>query len=475
MNRLTLLEAKKGLEEKKFTPKELVQSCIARIRKVEEKIKAFITLSFDKALKEAEKAEELILSDPLVFQQKPLLGIPVSVKDIFCTKGILTTAGSNILKNFVPPYDATVVSRLKKAGAIILGKTNLDAFAHGSSTEASDFFPTRNPWDLSRVPGGSSGGSAASVIADEVIFSVGTETAGSIRQPAAWCGIVGAKPTYGRVSRWGVIAMASSLDSPGPMTKTVADSAFVLNIIAGKDELDATSSPLPVPDYLKDINQGVEGVKIGISERYFAGVDKEVKDAVEKAIRKLEELGAKIEEISLFDPQYAIAVYTILQRSEVSSNLARYDGIRFGYPRRFFGEEAKRRIMLGTYTLSAGYYDKYYLKAQKVRTLICQDFQKAFRKVDVIVAPTSPTVALPLGASKDSPMFGELQDVLVEPSTIAGLPGISLPCGFSKEGLPIGMQIIGPQFSESLLFRVGYAYEQATEWHRLKPKIVISG
>lgn len=459
------------MAEKKFTPEELVRSCIARIEEVEGKIKAFITLSLEDALRRAKRAGELIASDPSVFQQKPLLGIPVSIKDIFCTKGLLTTAGSNILKNFVPPYDATVVSRLKEAGAIIIGKTNLDAFAHGSSTEASDFFPTRNPWNRERVPGGSSGGSAASVIADEVIFSVGTETAGSIRQPAAWCGIVGTKPTYGRVSRWGVIAMASSLDSPGPMTKTVADSAFVLNILAGCDKFDATTSPLPVPNYLAEIKKGIKGIKIGVSERYFLGVDREVKNAVEKGIEKMEELGAEIEEISLFDPRYAISVYTILQRAEVSSNLARYDGIRFGYPRCFFGEEAKRRIMLGTYTLSAGYYEKYYLKAQRVRTLICRDFQKAFAKVDVIVAPTSPTVALPLGISKKSPMFGELQDVLVEPSTIAGLPGISIPCGFSKEGLPIGMQIIGPQFSESLLFQVAYTYEQATRWHKRKPKI----
>ena len=471
INKLTAAEAREGLKKKKFTSKELVRACFNRIKKVDEEIKAFITLCEKEALDEARQADELIFTQPLVLKQKPLLGIPVSVKDLFCTKGILTTAASNILKNFIPPYDATVVKRLKDAGAIILGKTNLDAFAHGSSTETSDFFTTRNPWNTKFLPGGSSGGSAASVIADECILSVGTETAGSIRQPAAWCGVVGVKPTYGRVSRYGVIAMASSLDSPGPITKTVEDAALVLNVLAGKDPLDATTSDREVPNYLKGLQKGIKGVRIGISDRYFVDVEKEVIAAVKKAISILEELGGKVYKTSLFDPKYAISVYTILQRSEVSSNLARYDGIRFGFPRRFFGEEAKRRIMLGTYALSAGYYDKYYLKAQKVRTVICRDFEKAFNKVDVIVGPTSPSTALPVGASEESSMFGELQDVLVEPSSIAGLAGLNVPCGFSKKGLPIGMQIIGPQFSEELILRVGYAYEQVTGWHKRKPEI----
>lgn len=459
------------MRKKKFTSRELVRACLDRIKKIDKEIKAFITLCEKEALVEAERADELISSHLSIFRQKPLLGIPVSVKDIFCTKGVLTTAASNILKNFIPPYDATVVKRLKDAGAIILGKTNLDAFAHGSSTEASDFFTTKNPWNTKFLPGGSSGGSAASVIADECIFSVGTETAGSIRQPAAWCGIVGVKPTYGRVSRYGVIAMASSLDSPGPMTKTVEDAALVLNVLAGKDLLDATTSGRNPPDYHKNLKKGVKGIRIGVAGTYFKGVQNEVVGAVEKAIKYVAELGGKVCNVSLLDPKYAISVYTVLQRSEVSSNLARYDGIRFGFSRRAFGEEAKRRIMLGSYTLSAGYYDKYYLKAQKVRTVICQDFSKAFGKVDVIIAPTSPSTALPAGSSKKNPMFGEVQDVLAEPSAIAGLPGLNVPCGFSKKGLPIGMQIIGPQFSEELLFRVGYAYEQATEWHKARPKI----
>jgi aspartyl-tRNA(Asn)/glutamyl-tRNA(Gln) amidotransferase subunit A len=472
LNQLAITEACEGLKRKQFSAKELTTACLAQIEKFDGCIKAFITVTKEEALRAASRADKLIQAGVEILRTKPLLGIPVSVKDLFCTKGVLTTAGSNILKNYIPVYDATVVGNLKDAGAIILGKTNLDAFAHGSSTEASDFFTTRNPWNINFLPGGSSGGSAASVIADEAIFSVGTETAGSIRQPASWCGIVGAKPTYGRVSRYGVIAMASSLDSPGPMTKTVEDAALVLNILAGQDFFDATTSPQLVPDYLKQLKKGVAGIKIGVAREYFsAGVDKEVAAKVKKAVGVLGSLGAKIENISLFDPQYAIAVYTILQRAEVSSNLARYDGIRFGFPRKVFGEEAKRRIMLGTYTLSAGYYDKYYLKAQKVRTVICQDFRRAFRQVDVIIGPTSPSTALPVGASKDGPMFGEIQDVLVEPSTIAGLPGLNVPCGFSAQGLPIGMQIIGPQFSEGLLFKVGYTYEEATKWHKKKPSL----
>ena len=354
LNELTITQAQEGLKKKKFSSQELVKACLKRIKKVDPKIKAFITVCEKEALDQAKKADEFIDS-------KPLLGIPVAIKDNFCTKEIKSTAASRVLENYIPVFDATVVKRLKKAGAIIIGKTNMDAWAHGSSTEASDFFTTHNPWDLNRLPGGSSGGSAAAVIADEIIFGIGSETAGSIRQPAAWCGIVGFKPTYGRVSRYGLIAMASSTDSPGLLTKTVKDSALVLQILAGKDELDATTSSEKVPHYLKNIKKGIKRLKIGVPREYFVpGMEKEVAQRVKEAIKVLGKLGAKIREITLLDPKYSVAVYTILQRSEVSSNLARYDGIRYGRERTKFGEEAKRRIMLGTYTLSAGYYEAYY-------------------------------------------------------------------------------------------------------------------
>lgn len=471
LNQLTIKEARSGLIAKKFSSRELTEACLSRIKKLETSLNAFITVCDKEAKEAAEKADKILSQQPTATSGQPLLGIPIAIKDNFCTKGIKTTAASNVLANFVPPYDATVVERLKNAGVIILGKTNMDAWAHGSSTETSDFFTTRNPWNLNRLPGGSSGGSAASIVADETIGSIGSETAGSIRQPSAWCGTVGLKPTYGRVSRYGLIAMASSLDCPGPITKTVEDAAIILKTIAGNDPYDATTSLKPIPDYLEGIKDGVNGIRIGIPEEYFSVAEKEVGEKVLEAIKILEKLGAKTEKISLFDPKYAIAVYTILQRSEVSSNLARYDGIRFGFGREKFGEEARRRIMLGTYYLSAGYYEAYYLKAQKVRTIICQNFEKAFKNVDIIIGPTSPSTALPLGASKDHSMFGEVADVLVEPSTIAGLPGLNLPCGFSKEGLPISMQIIGPQFSEELLLQTGFAYEEATQWYKIKPKL----
>ena len=474
LNTFSIAQAKQRLKGKKFSSVELTKACLEQIKKHDKKINAFITVCEDSALHEAKKADKLISNLTIQqFNNYPLLGIPISVKDNFCTKNIRTTASSKVLDNFIPPYDATVVNKLKNAGAIIIGKTNMDAWAHGSSTETSDYGATRNPWNTDFLPGGSSGGAAASVAADEVIAGIGSETAGSIRQPASWCGVVGLKPTYGRASRYGLIAMASSLDSPGPITKIVEDSAMILQVLAGKDNLDATTSYKSVPNYLKNLNKSIKGIKIGVSEDYFEGVDQEVKDKVQGAIKTLEKLGAKVKNIKLFPPKYAIAVYTILQRSEVSSNLARYDGIRYGNDRSYFGDEAKRRIMLGTYTLSAGYYDQYYNKAQKVRTLIIQDFEKAFNPstggVDVIIGPTSPSTALPLGSSKNHPMFGEMADVLVEPSSIAGLPGISVPCGFSKQGLPIGMQIIGPQFSEALILNVAYKYEQETEWHKQKP------
>lgn len=464
LNELTITQALKGLKKRQFSSLELTKACLNQISQKDQKVKAFLTVTEKLALEEAEKVDQL--------ENKPTLGgIPFSIKDVFLTKGIKTTAASKVLENFIPPYDATVVKRLKKAGAIIIGKTNLDSFCHGSSTETSDFFTTKNPYNLKRLPGGSSGGSTASVVADMTIGSVGTETAGSIRQPAAWCGVVGLKPTYGRVSRQGVIAMASSLDSPGPITKTVADAALVLQVLAGKDELDATTSPRLIPNYSVFLKKGVKNLKIGVPRQYFLNeAEKGVNETVRKAINVLEKLGAKLIEITLLDPHLAVAVYTILQRSEVSSNLARYDGIRFGNGRWAFNEENKKRIMLGTYALSAGYYDAYYLQAERIRTLIVGDFKRIFQKIDLIVAPTSPSTALPLGSSQKDPMFGEVQDILVEPSTIAGLPGLNIPCGFLNN-LPVGMQIIGPQFSEELLFQIGYAYEQATEWHKIKPKL----
>lgn len=473
LNELTLKEAKEGFIKREFLSVELTKACLAHIKKLEPKINAFITVCEKEAIEEAKKADKQFnnLSIEQSNNNYPLLGIPISIKDNFCTNGIRTTASSKVLDNFVPPYDATVIKKLKEAGAVIVGKTNMDAWAHGSSTETSDYGTTKNPWNTKFLPGGSSGGSAVSVAVDEVIASIGSETAGSIRQPASWCGVVGLKPTYGRVSRYGLIAMVSSLDSPGPITKTVEDSALILQVLAGKDYFDATTSPKDVPNYPKSLNKSIRGIKIGISDDYFEGVEAQVKNKIHDAIKVLEKLGAEVKKIKLFPPKYAISVYTILQRSEVSSNLARYDGVRYGYGRNKFGEEAKRRIMLGTYTLSAGYYDQYYNKAQKTRTIIVEDFKKAFSLVDIIVGPTSPSTALPVGSSKDHPMFGEMADVLVEPSTIAGLPGISVPCGFSKESLPIGMQIIGQQFSEDLILNVAYKYEQETGWHKIKPKL----
>ncbi|MDP2860594.1 MAG: Asp-tRNA(Asn)/Glu-tRNA(Gln) amidotransferase subunit GatA [bacterium] len=471
LNELTIKEAQEGLRKKDFSSTELLQACLQRIKEVDGRLNAFITVCEKEALKEAEKTDGVIARNPNAFNLQPLLGIPIAAKDNFCVKGVRTTAGSKILENYFPPYDATVIARLKKAGAIILGKTNMDAWAHGSSTETSQFFTTKNPWNTDFLPGGSSGGSAAAIAADETIGAIGSETAGSIRQPAAWCGVVGFKPTYGRVSRYGLIAMASSLDSPGPMTKTIEDAALILSVLSGNDKMDATTSSCPGYEYPKISGKNISGLKIGVPREYFfKEMDKKTANVVFKAIEILKKKGARLKEITMFDPKYAIAVYTILQRSEVSSNLARYDGIRYGKNRSFFGEEAKRRIMLGTHTLSAGYYDAYYLKAQKVRNLICRDFERVFKDVDILVAPTSPNTALKIGASINDPLFGELQDVLVEPSTLAGLPGVNLPCGFI-DGLPVGMQIIGPQFREDMLFEAGFAYEQEAQWYKMKPPL----
>lgn len=390
----------------------------------------------------------------------------VAIKDNFCTKGILTTASSKILSNFVPPYDATVVAKIKASGQKIMGKTNMDAFAHGSSTETSDFGVTKNPWDVTRVAGGSSGGSAAAVATEMCDWALGSETAGSIRGPAAWCGVVGLKPTYGRVSRYGLIAMCSSTDSPGPLALTVAKVRDSYNLIKGVDPKDATTAE----GESKGL-KGLKSLKIGLPKQYFlADAQKGINETILNAAKVLEKLGATLIEVETMDPKYAIAVYTVIQRSEVSSNLARMDGIRFGLGRETFNEENARRIMLGTYTLQAGYYDEYYKKAQQIRTLIINDFKKMFDKVDLLLAPTMPSVAPKIGVTKGQAMYGELADVLTEPSAMAGLPAISIPGGF-LEGLPVGMQLIGPMWSEDLILDIAEEFEKNTDWHKEKPKL----
>ncbi len=459
LNELTLKEAITGLKTRTFTSTDLVSACFDQIELHNESINAYLTLTKESALKQASEADRMISEKgEKAFDEKPLLGVPYACKDNFNVEGVEMTAASNILKGYISPYESTVTSKIKKAGAILLGKTNMDAFAHGSSGETSDFGPTKNPWNLDKVPGGSSSGSAAAVASDMCVFAIGSETAGSIRGPAAWTGIVGLKPTYGRVSRYGVVAMASSTDSPGPLTKTVEDAAIVLEIIAGKDALDATSSPLDIEQYsaYAKVND-LKGLRIGKPASYFSlDLEPGVRDHAEKSLDVLKSLGAEIIEMDLLDPKYSIAVYTILQRSEVSSNLARFDGIRYGHDRDAFGTEARKRMMLGAYALSAGYYDAYYSKAQKVRTLIVDDFNEAFKEVDLIFGPTMPCVALDLGESERSSMFGEMMDVLAEPSSIAGLPGISINSGFSNK-MPVGVQLIGPQFSEGQIIKAASA------------------
>jgi len=449
LNKLTLTQALTGLKKKEFSSPELVQACLNEIEKEDSKIHAFLHIN-PNALSQAQKADINL----------PLGGVPIAVKDNFLTMGLPTTAASKVLQGYLPHYESTVTRTLKSAGAIIIGKTNMDAWAHGSSTETSDYGPTLNPHNTDYLPGGSSGGSAAAVAAHMCIAAIGSETAGSIRLPAAWCGVVGFKPSYGRVSRYGVIAMASSTDSPGPLTKSVADSALLTQIIAGHDPYDATTSPLPTPDYHRHLQQPLKHLKIGLPKEYLEVMQPQSRDLVLQAVKKMASLGHTIEETSLIHPKYSIGVYTIIQRSEVSSNLARYDGIRYGLDRSHFSDEAKRRIMLGTYALSSGYYDQYYTRAQKVRTLIIQDFHSSFQKYDLLIDPASPGPALKLGAAANDPMFGEMQDILVEPSSIAGLTGISLSCG-QINGLPVSFGLIGPQFSESLVLQAAHAYESA--------------
>ncbi|MBI2195798.1 MAG: Asp-tRNA(Asn)/Glu-tRNA(Gln) amidotransferase subunit GatA [Candidatus Levybacteria bacterium] len=466
LNQLTIAEALEGLRGKKFSSVDIAKACLEQIRKHNEDINAFITVDEKGALEQAESADKQRANG----EELPFLGIPIALKDIFLTKGLKTTAASKVLENYIPQYDATVVAKLKDAGAIIIGKINCDAWAHGSSGENSDFGPTKNPWSKEHVPGGSSSGSAAALAADMCLASTGTDTGGSIRLPASFNNLVGLKPTYGRVSRYGIIAMASSLDSIGHFTKTVEDSALLLSVTAGSDPHDATTPDKTVSNYSK-IENGVKGLKIGVPKEYFAsGLDSEIKEKTEAVIKKLEELGAEVVDISLPNTQYAIAAYYIIMSSEVSSNLARYDGIRFGNDRSFFGDEAKRRIMFGTFTLSAGYYDAYYKKAMQVRTLIKQDFEKAFEKVDAIISPVSPTAPWKLGEKVNDPLKMYLSDIFTVTANLAGIPSLAVPAGFSN-GLPIGIQIMGTQFSEEKLFQVGYAFEQATEYYKHTPKL----
>lgn len=469
LNELTITEAREGLKNKKFSSSELTRACLEQIEKHDAKINAFITVCKKQAIEQAKEADKLLSNGAMEqWSNLPLLGIPIALKDLYSTKDIKTTAGSKVLKDYSPVYDATVVKKLKDAGAVIIGKTNLDAWAHGSSGENSDFGPTKNPWNQEYVPGGSSSGSAAALAADMCLAATGTDTGGSIRLPASFCNLVGLKPTYGRVSRYGIIAMASSLDSIGHLAKTVEDSAFLLNITAGNDVFDATTPKKPVPDYQKGLQKGIKELKIGIPKEYLqTGLDEKVKENFEDTKRILSRLGANLIEVSLPHTEYAIACYYIIQPAEVSSNLERYDGIRFGNDRSFFTDEAKRRIMLGTFTLSAGYYEAYYKKAMQVRTLIKKDFEDAFVKVDALIAPVSPTPSWKLGEKVNEPLKMYLSDIFTVTANLAGIPALAVPSGFIN-GLPVGIQILGPQFSEEKLFRIGYVYEQATEWHKRK-------
>ncbi len=450
---LTLAQYLAGVKTAEFLPAEVTKNIQTEISRVNPDLNIFVTEN-QAAASESEQGAD-----------KALSGAPIAVKDNICTKGLRTTASSTVLDTFVPTYDATIMTKLKAAGMNIIGKTNLDAWAHGSSTETSQYGRTLNPRNPEHLPGGSSGGSAAAVAADTCIAAIGTETAGSIRQPAAWCGVVGFKPSYGRVSRYGVIAMASSTDSPGPITKTVEDAAILLNLMAGHDPYDDTTSTQEVPDYTKALNQSIKGLRVGLLYQDIQGLEV-VNPHIQAAAQVLESLGAVVTPVSALDPHYAISVYTVVQRGEVSSNLARFDGIRYGNDRSFFGDEAKRRIMLGTYTLSKGYADQYYTTAQKVRTAFIEDFARLFKDYDVLISATSPSFAKKIGATEDSAMFGELEDMLLEPSSITGLPGISVPCFHDKAtNLFLGLNIMAPMWREDQVIKVADAYEKATDWN----------
>jgi len=481
LHQLTIHELQELLSRKETSALEITQAIFARIHAVDDQVRAFITLTEEEALANAREIDKQ-------GEYGRIAGIPLGVKDIFCTRGVKTTCASRILENFVPTYDSTAAGRLFAEKGILAGKLNMDEFAMGSSTEQSAFFSTCNPWNLSRVPGGSSGGSAAAVAADEVPFALGTDTGGSIRQPASFCGVVGLKPTYGRVSRWGVIAYASSLDQVGTFAKDVRDCALVMNIISGKDPLDSTSVDLPVPDYSASLDGNVKGMKIAYPREYFQpGIDSHVQDAIKKALLKYEEMGAVVDEVSLPHSEYALPAYYLVATAEASANLARYDGVRYGL-RDFeatnvidmfsrsraegFGAEVKRRIMLGSYALSSGYYDAYYLKALKVRRLLADDFSKVFANFDLIVSPTAPTVAFNIGEQIGDPLTLYMNDILTVPINMAGLPAMSIPCGF-HEGMPVGMQLIGPAFGESTLFKAAFAFEQNTDFHTFRPALEV--
>ncbi len=476
LNTLTIAGTRSAIVEGKITATALAEAFYAKIKAEDGEVHAYLTLCRERALAQAESVDALARRGDLL---PPLAGAPVAIKDVILTRGVRSTAGSKILQHFFPPYDSTAVTRLEAAGAVVLGKTNCDEFAMGSSNENSAYGPVRNPRDLERVPGGSSGGSAAAVAAGTAVAALGSDTGGSIRQPASFCGVVGLMPTYGRVSRYGLIAFASSLDHIGPLTRTVEDAARMLGVIAGRDPMDATSADAPVPDYVADLQKPVRGLKLGVPKEYFGeGLDAEVRAAVEAAIEKLAAAGCEVVPISLPHTEYAIPTYYVLSTAEASSNLARYDGARYGFRARDgrslsemyrrsrdqgFGPEVKRRILLGTYALSAGYYDAYYLKAQKVRTLLTRDFDQAFTRVDAVVAPTSPTPAFKLGEKADDPLAMYLADIYTVTADLAGVPGISVPCGASKSGLPIGLQVIGRHFDESTILRVARAVEAAPD------------
>lgn len=472
LNINTIDEVRSAIRDRRTTATALAQNFYSKIEVTDGTIGAFLTLSKDQALQKASAIDALAENgDDL----PPLAGVPVGIKDVMVTRGVRTTAGSKVLENFIPPYDCTAVSRLEAAGAVVLGKMNCDEFAMGSSNENSAYKPVHNPRDLSRVPGGSSGGSAAAVAAGMAVATLGSDTGGSIRQPASFCGVVGLMPTYGRVSRYGLIAFASSLDHIGPLTNTVKDAAIVLRTIAGRDPMDSTSADVPVPDYVAELDKPVRGLRLGVPKEYFGeGLDAEVRAAVESAIQKLAKLGCEVVPISLPHTEYAIPTYYIIATAEASSNLARYDGVRYGHRAKAvrslsdmyertrdegFGPEVKRRIMLGTYALSAGYYDAYYLKAQRVRTLLARDFEEAFKKVDAIVTPTSPTAAFRLGEKTEDPLAMYLADVYTVTADLVGIPGISVPCGETGERLPIGLQILGKHFDESTILQVAHNYE----------------
>ena len=491
LHQLTIHEAAGLLSRREISAVELTQAVIERILDVENDTRAYLTLAFESALEEARLADERRLAASGLEGTSPLLGIPLAIKDVICTAGLPTTAGSRMLEEFVPPYDATVITRLREAGAVLLGKTNTDEFAMGSSTENSAFFATRNPWDLTRVPGGSSGGSAAAVCADEALGALGSDTGGSVRQPAAFCGIVGLKPTYGRVSRHGLIAFASSLNQIGPLARDVTDCALLLGAIAGHDALDSTTLDAPVPDYASCLDSGVRGLRVGLLREQLDLVpDPAAAEAVERAVQVLMDLGAVVEEVSLPHAQYALPAYYLIASAEASANLARYDGVRYGlrapdeggfwstYCRtrqQGFGSEVKRRIMLGTYALSAGFYDEYYVKAQRARLAVKADFDLAFQRLDVLVGPTTPTVAFGMSERLADPLQMCLSDIFTLSQNLAGVCAISVPCGFvtssAHAGLPLGLQITGPALGEQTILRAAYAYEQATSWHQRTPAL----